>query len=236
MQSGPDFDRLIPLGDLVAQYPAAADVLKSRRIDFCCGGHRTLQEALQERGLPEDEVMEQLAAACRTVPEGRQEDWARKKLSDLIDHIVDVHHGYLYRALPELEQYTRTIMNVHGSRHPELAQVHERFKEISQELTAHLPKEETIMFPAIRQLESEPSENQAGLCRQLIESLEDEHEACGHLLKKIREITFDYALPEDACPTYRVTYQKLQALESDLFQHIHLENNVLFPRVLRMAM
>jgi regulator of cell morphogenesis and NO signaling len=224
-----NFDRTMKLGDLVALHPATAEVLKSYRIDFCCGGNRPLQEVIAESGLDKQEVANKLEEAINQTKDGVDSfDWTKASLSTLIDHIVRTHHAYLYRTLPELAQYVLTIDNVHGSGHPELSKLRKLYTEMQKELLMHLPKEEMELFPAIKKLEQEPA-FACGQCREWIGSLEDEHENCGDILKEIREITRDYTLPEDACATYQFTFQKLQELESDLFQHIHLENNILFP-------
>ncbi|WEK56009.1 MAG: iron-sulfur cluster repair di-iron protein [Candidatus Cohnella colombiensis] len=221
------------VGDIVTQYPAAADVLKSYRIDFCCGGNRPLLDVVNEMGLSADAVLRDILAVIAQ-PVGVQEgltDWTKLNYSELIDHIVKNHHEYLRRTLPELAQYTLTIRDVHGYLHPELAEVNRLFMTMRDELMLHLPKEELEMFPAIMKLDHHPTAVQVEQCKQLIEALEDEHEACGVILKQIRALTNDYEIPEDACPTYQITFHKLQELEADLFQHIHLENNILFPRV-----
>jgi regulator of cell morphogenesis and NO signaling len=228
--NGPCLDTSVTLGELVTRYPKTAQVFKRYGIDFCCGGKRPLRVVLAESGLSEEELASQLREAfAGAEDEGEAPDWTKRSFAELIDHIVSVHHGYLYRELPEIGQYVVKIDHVHGGRHPELAQVRDLFARMRQELMIHLPKEEMDLFPAIKRLEQEPSAEQRGRLTAMVEALEDEHESCGEILKQIRSVTNDYAVPDDACATYRLTFQKLQELESDLFQHIHLENNVLFP-------
>jgi regulator of cell morphogenesis and NO signaling len=228
------FDRTMKLGDLVVLHPATAEVLKSYRIDFCCGGNRPFQVVIAESGLDEQEVAAKLEEAVNQTKDGVDSfDWTKTSLSTLIDHIIKTHHAYLYRTLPELAQYVLTIDNVHGSRHLELSKLSKLYTEMQKELLMHLPKEEMELFPAVKKLEQDPV-SACDHCREMIGSLEDEHESCGEILKEIREITGDYALPEDACATYQYTFHKLQELESDLFQHIHLENNILFPNAKKM--
>ena len=156
--------------------------------------------------------------------------------SELIEYIVNVHHGYLYRTLPVLAQYTIEIENSHGKRHPELTKVRRLFAKVHKELLIHLPKEEMDMFPAIKKLEQEPSALKLQQCVRMIEALESEHDSSEDIFNQIREVTNNYALPDDASDTYRLTYQLLQELESDMNQHINLEDNVLFPRVMNSAL
>ncbi|AOZ91918.1 hemerythrin domain-containing protein [Paenibacillus crassostreae] len=152
--------------------------------------------------------------------------------SELIDHIVKVHHGYLYTTLPEIAQNIFEIVQEHGTQHPELIKVRKLFTKVHKELLIHLPKEEMDMFPAIKKLEQEPTILKLQQSLRMIEALEDEHESSDDILKQIRAVTDDYSLPEGASTTFRLTYQKLQELESDMIQHIYLEDQVLFPRVM----
>jgi len=224
------------LGDIVTNYPATAEVFKTYRIDFCCGGNRPLGEILAEQGSKAEEISGKLMEACRPASNDNEAvNWKEKNNSELIDHIVNKHHAYLYDNLPETGQYLTTIVNVHGSGHPELSEVRKLFQDMYSELMSHLPDEEQNMFPFIKEMEQNPSPDVQKKCIGMVEELEDEHESCGHILKEIRSITKDYEIPADACPTYKLTFKKLEELESDLFEHIHLENNILFPRVLNNA-
>jgi regulator of cell morphogenesis and NO signaling len=236
---GECFDRSMLLGELVSEHPEAAQVLKSFKIDFCCGGNRPFRDVVKEHDLDENEVVQALNEACkRSAGEGSGSsaaNWLEAPLSDLIHHIVRNHHQFLYRSLPELTQYVMTIESVHGARHPELVRIRKLYAGMNKELMEHLPKEELDLFPAINRLEEAPS--QANL-EQVLDQLGDlgtEHESCGRVLKEIREITRDYTLPEDACATYQLTFRMLEELEADLFEHIHLENNILFPRAAKVA-
>jgi regulator of cell morphogenesis and NO signaling len=233
------FDRSMLLGDLVAELPAAAQVLKSFKIDFCCGGNRPFRDVVKEHGLDENEVVRALNEACRqSVSTGSGIDaanWLELPLSDLINYIVRNHHQYLYHTLPELAQYVMTIESVHGARHPELGRIRKLYAEMNKELMDHLPKEELDLFPAIKRLEGVPSQANLELVMSQLDDLGTEHESCGRVLKEMREITCDYTLPEDACPTYQYTFRMLAELEADLFEHIHLENNILFPRAAKVA-
>jgi regulator of cell morphogenesis and NO signaling len=233
---GECFDRSMLLGDLVAEHPVAAQVLKSFKIDFCCGGNRPFRDVVKEHNLDEHEVVRALNEACskQTASDGVA-NWQEAPLNDLIHHIVHNHHQYLYRTLPELAQYVMTIENVHGARHSELSQIRKLYAEMNKELMEHMPKEELDLFPAIKRLETAPTSANLEQVLGQLGDLGTEHESCGRVLKEIRTITRDYTLPEDACATYQLTFRMLEELEADLFEHIHLENNILFPRAAKVA-
>lgn len=225
------------VGDIVTQVPGADAVFKQYRIDFCCGGRQTLNEAIRQRNLDEAEVLQKLSDTLEKAQgvEGNDTDWEKVSFSSLVDHIVNTHHAYLYDELPQLSAYVTKVYRVHGSHRPELADVHQLFHELKTELEQHAIKEENDAFPLIKEYEQRPSEERRKYLVEIVEELEQEHDRSGGILKQLREVTKDYALPEGACNTYTLTYQKLETLESDLFTHIHLENNILFPRLLNEA-
>lgn len=218
------------IGDIVARFPAAADIFKMYRIDFCCGGDRPLREALQEQQLDETEVINHLNERYEAFKnqERVEMDWTKESPSKLIDHVVNTHHAYLQTELPSISELSTKILRVHGAHHPELATVHRLFHNLKMELEQHLIKEEEIEFPLIKEWEKNPSEERLNNILKIVSELEDEHVGAGDILKELRRITQDYTVPEDGCNTFRLTYQKLEALENDTFQHIHLENNILF--------
>lgn len=218
------------IGDTVARFPAAADVFKMYRIDFCCGGDRPLREALQEQQLNEPEVINHLNERFEAFKnqEKVEVDWTKESPSKLIDHVVNTHHAYLQTELPSISELSAKILRVHGAHHPELATVHRLFHNLKMELEQHLIKEEEIEFPLIKEWEKNLSEEKLNNILKIVTELEDEHVGAGDILKELRRITQDYTVPEDGCNTFRLTYQKLEALENDTFQHIHLENNILF--------
>lgn len=158
-------------------------------------------------------------------------DWRKLSSNRLIDHIVNIHHMYLQRELPLLGEFVTKILRVHGREHSELAKLHKLFQLMKAELEQHLIAEEETVFPLIKELENNPSLPLAEKTASAIAELEAEHSGVGDLLKEMRAVTDDYELPASACRTYTLTFQKLQELELDLFQHIHLENNILFQRV-----
>jgi regulator of cell morphogenesis and NO signaling len=223
------------VSDIVTILPKASDVLKQYRIDFCCGGNRPVSEAIQEKGLSENEVLNKLNHLYEQVQASDVQgtDWTKATDLELIDQIVHKHHAYLSEELPQLSPYVTKILRVHGPQHKELADVHQLFHQMKTELEQHTIKEENEIFPLILEYEKNPSSKLLDQLTLSIKELEEEHEAAGDILKKLRDVTRDYQLPEGACMTYRLTFKRLEDLESDLFQHIHLENNILFPRLLK---
>lgn len=221
------------IGDIVARMPKASEVFKVFKIDFCCGGHRPLMEAINEGGLNEEEVLSKLQEAYEEVKDlkSENEDWTKASFMNLIDHVVNTHHAYLNEVLPKLSQLTKTIYRVHGPSHGELSNVYKLFHTLKMELEEHLIKEEEIVFPLIKEYETNLSDEVLEKALKAIEELEGEHDAAGDLIKELRKITDDYTAPSDGCETYDLTYKLLENVESDLFQHIHLENNVMFPRL-----
>jgi len=222
------------IGDIVVTFPKAAEVFKSYRIDYCCGGDRPLDEALKEQALNEEKVLSELNASYEKVSAQNlsEKDWNQVSPVDLVEHILDTHHAFLWANLPKLSELTTTILRVHGVNHPELKQVYKLFHTLKMELEVHLMKEETVQYPAIFEYFQNPNEDSLAQARSVIQELDDEHVAAGGILKALRDVTSDFSLPEDACNTYRKTYVLLEKMESDVFQHIHLENNILFPKLL----
>ena len=219
------------IGMIASAMPKAGEIFKEYRIDFCCGGNRPLIDAIKAQGLDEKEIMERLEKAYEEshISSAGQKDFEKMTLTSLIEHIVNTHHAYLNTELPEISRYVNTILKVHGKAHGDvLFKVHKLFHSLKADLEQHLIKEEQILFPMIKEYEKAPSEEAVKQIAGVITELESEHEGAGDILKKLREITEDYRIPEDVCGTYSMTFQKLEELEGDLFQHIHLENNILF--------
>lgn len=221
------------IGTIVSALPKAVEVFGRHRIDFCCGGQRPLSAAIAELGLDTEEVLRELDYA-HAQAKGLQQpnrDWRAAPFSELIDYIMHRHHAYLNTTLPELGQLTNTILRVHGARHQELSKVHRLFHSLKLELEQHLITEEEEVFPLVKQYEQNGSAETLNQALAKIEQLENEHEGAGEILKQLRQITDDYAVPPDGCGTFERSYALLQELEGDLFRHIHLENNILHPRL-----
>lgn len=227
------FNATQKIGEIVTRFPKSADIFKEYRIDFCCGGDRALSGVLQEAGLDEGSVLDRINTLYEELKDVSRSDrdWTQESSSQLIDHVVNTHHAYLQVELPRISEFVTKILRVHGAHHPELATVHRLFHSLKMELEQHLIKEEEIEFPMIKDYETDPSTEKQEKILKIVRELETEHEGAGDLLKDLRKVTNDFKVPEDACNTYRITYQKLEELENDTFQHVHLENNILFPRL-----
>ncbi|WP_347160025.1 iron-sulfur cluster repair di-iron protein [Pontibacter chitinilyticus] len=227
------------VGELVAKDFRKAQVFKKYGIDFCCGGKKSVKQVCEEKGLDATKVEQELQA----LPDAsttNETDYASWEPAFLADYIVNVHHKYVREAIPVLYEYTSKIARVHGKRHPELLEIAKHFVNVANELEAHMPKEERVLFPFIKQLaEAQKSgvkldKPAFGTIQNPINMMEMEHEVAGNDMEAIRELSGNYTLPEDACATYTVAYKKLQEFEEDLHRHIHLENNILFPKTLEM--
>ncbi|MCB9383518.1 MAG: iron-sulfur cluster repair di-iron protein [Bryobacterales bacterium] len=221
------------IGELVAEAPLRANIFEKRRIDYCCKGRRSLAQVCAEEGLPIDELIAELEQ------EPRREsplDWAPQPLTELAGHIVDRHHGYLRSALPSVALKLDKVVQAHADRHPALQELRRVFTALADELTSHMAKEEMVLFPHVAALEkAERNQEPAppapgGSVRNPIQMMEHEHDDAGRALSRIRELTSDHEPPAGACNTFRALYAQLAELERDLHTHIHLENNVLFPR------
>jgi regulator of cell morphogenesis and NO signaling len=222
------------IGEIVTQFPNAADIFKEYKIDFCCGGDRILATAIKEQDINETELLDRINNSYEKLRNNiysKDRNWVEAPLDELVEHIVNVHHAYLYENLPKISELTTKILRVHGENHRELSRVHKLFHTVKMELEAHLIEEETIQYPAINAYLRSNSKADLDKAINIINQLQDEHVGAGNILKELREITNDYEIPADVCTTYRLTYSKLEEMEGDIFQHIHLESNILFPRL-----
>jgi regulator of cell morphogenesis and NO signaling len=221
--------------EIATANPVAVRVFEKYRIDYCCGGNRPLEDVCGEKGLSPETVLAEVAA---TLPSGQPErDWSQAGLSTLIAHIVGTHHAYLNRELPALETKMAKVLEKHGGKYPEmLAPLARTFAALKLELEQHLGKEEAVLFPAIEELEAAatgrrlPPPLPFGTVRNPIRMMEHEHDSAGRALAAMRALSHNYTVPADACPTFRALYSGFDELERDLHTHIHLENNILFPR------
>ncbi|NLF71305.1 MAG: iron-sulfur cluster repair di-iron protein [Candidatus Anammoximicrobium sp.] len=226
-----------PVGDLVKQRPSRSRVFEKLQIDYCCGGKLPLAEACERQGLDAQTVLRELreSDAQYLGDETPLVDADAMSLAELADHIEQTHHAYLKGELPRLDALTQKVLEVHGDADRRLQDVRRAFVALHQELAAHLRKEEQILFPMIRQLESAarvPAFH-CGSVANPIRQMEYEHDSAGQALAILSGSTDGYQPPEWACHTYRAMLDGLKQLEGDLHQHIHKENNVLFPKAIR---
>ncbi|MBI4864932.1 MAG: iron-sulfur cluster repair di-iron protein [Candidatus Riflebacteria bacterium] len=235
-------DGSMTVRELVGRYPQTRGAFEESGIDHCCGGGKSLTDVAGEHGLTLCVLVDALAKCLQPGKAGATaRDWYVAPLGELVNHIVETHHGYMKTALPRLSSLVPTVLKAHGAHHGDvLRQVQGLFNSLHSELTSHLLKEEQVLFPYLvaveahlRQGAPQPQAS-IGSARHPIRQMEREHESAGEVLARLREVTDGYALPPDACPTFRALYEELQRMEADLHQHIHLENNILFPRAIEL--
>ncbi|NDL68247.1 iron-sulfur cluster repair di-iron protein [Anaerotalea alkaliphila] len=215
------------IGNSVTEHPELVKVYMDHQVDFCCGGDRTVSEALEKDGADLEAVLREAEEAMAAAGTGAAAGPGVVLLSDLtsgelVDRIVGRHHAFLKRELPVLRELLSTILKVHGHRHEELYEIHKVFRELALELESHLVKEEEELFPKLASGGKE--------CGELIRELEREHDGAGEALHRLTELTDHFRVPADGCRTYGIAYGKLQELVADMYLHVHAENNVLFPR------
>ncbi len=222
------------IGELASAIPHAARVFEAHRIDYCCGGRRNLGDACAKVGVNPTTVIAELEAPARDV--GEQIDWREAPLGTLAQHILDVHHTFMWQELPRIEQLMKKVARVHGEAHPELLEMSPVVLGMVDELNMHLLKEERVLFPYIQALAvaTGPVSGPFGTVLHPISMMNAEHEDAGEALETIHRLSNQLRAPEDACGSYRALYAALAAVELDLHQHIHLESNVLFPRALEL--
>ena len=224
------------VGEIAAEYPATVRVFQRYNIDFCCGGKLPLREACEGRGISAGELLAELSGATSArIPDAV--DWNSATLGALIDHIGATHHEYLKLELPRLGALLAKVIEKHNRKYGNIPErLGAIYGELRAELESHLMKEEMVLFPLIEDIESAARTGRpaapahCGSVNNPIRVMLHEHDAAGHALAAMRSVTGEYEVPADACNTFRALYHDLQALETDLHQHIHLENNILFPR------
>jgi regulator of cell morphogenesis and NO signaling len=223
------------VGEIAAKDLRKAQVFRKYGIDFCCGGKKTLKEVCSEKGLDEVAIARELQAQDN-VRGSRAVAYADWSPDFLADYIVNTHHSYVRKTLPELRAFGRKVAAVHGPNHPELIRISDLIQELSAELKDHLMKEEEILFPYVKDLVRARQDGKPlpvpnfGSIGNPIHIMEDEHESAGGILEEIRRLSGDYTLPAEACASYTLLFNMLQEFEEDLHIHIHLENNILFPK------
>jgi len=219
------------LAQIVKENYQTASVFEKYNLDFCCKGKRSLKQACDENNLPTELIVEEVNNLLNQEPQ-QQIDFDKLFLSELIDYIVSTHHAYTKRELPQILAYLQKVSSKHGARNPELYLILESFSELKEEMEGHMKKEELILFPRIKELERTSKYRDDANIHAPISVMEDEHEHAGRSLEQMRQLSNNYTPPADACTTYRLSFSALQALERDLHQHVHLENNILFPKAI----
>jgi regulator of cell morphogenesis and NO signaling len=219
------------LGAIVSLYPGSVELLNENKIDYCCGGKRSLGEALEERGLDISAFVSNLNERYQrslATEEGNR-DWREADPIEIIDHIQRTHHVFTKKELVEIDALLFTVLKVHfGTNGDSLLEIHNLFGTLKTELEEHLIKEEENLFPLIEQYVATPSADSLAVVQAFVASTEGEHEVAGGLLHRIDETTNHFVPPKEACTSYELVYKKLEMLMKDIFNHIHLENNVLF--------
>ena len=223
--------------ELASATPGAARVFEKFGIDYCCGGERSLAQACSAAKVNLQEVAEALE---EPQTQSGDRDWQKANLAELAEHIVAKHHEYVRQEIQRLIPLAAKVAGVHGKNHPELQGIQSSFQALAEELTTHLMKEERMLFPYIAQLElaaksgNRPAASPFGTVKNPVRMMMMEHDSAGELLRKIREVSNNYNLPADACMSFQMLYRALEEFEADLHKHIHLENNILFPRAVEL--
>lgn len=236
----PDPNRTVR--ELATEIPGATRIFEKFGIDYCCGGGKSLSEACAGARIPLQEVLQALAPGGSFMPanETSLPNFATRTLEELVEHIITTHHAYVKQELPRLRQLLNKVVGVHGVLHPELGSIRQVFEGMSAELSAHMLKEEQILFPWIVALEEATTRGKSvpappfGSVGNPIHMMELEHDSAGAALREISALSSGYTPPEGACFSYRTLFSALKEFESDLHQHVHLENNILFPRSLAL--
>jgi regulator of cell morphogenesis and NO signaling len=225
--------------DVALSNSAARQVLEEAGVDYCCGGGKSLHDACLHAGVTAEEILNRLRENGKNVnPE--EASWTAAPLCELTRHIRERHHRYVREAIPRVQNLLEKVAAKHGENHPEIAEVRRLFAEVGREMIMHMQKEEQILFPYIDAVER--AANGKGTVeapffqtvKNPIHSMMKDHDAAGELVRQIRAASSGYAAPADACTSYKALFQDLKEFEADLHQHVHLENNILFPRAVEM--
>ena len=226
--------------EIAVDNPDTVRIFESLGIDYCCGGHHSLKDACALASVPVEEVLQRLAAAAPVAGSEDMSPWREATLHAITDHIVESHHGYVRRETPRLQGLIEKVRDRHDQSHPELRAIEQMFNAMSEELRTHMLKEEQILFPHMQRLEAAVREGRPaprppfGTVANPIAKMMAEHDNAGELLKQMRSASRGYTLPDGACPTYAALYRGLEEFEQDLHTHVHLENNILFPRAVEL--
>lgn len=226
------------LGYFVACYPKSRKVFEKLGFDYCCGGKQDIKSAAKDKKVKLKDLMSALEIAINETPEKIEEKiWINEPLKDVIDHILSAHHTFMHKELPYISKLMDKVTAAHAEKHGDflnwLNSIYQNFKDNLEE---HLNVEENTLFPYIKELEASETSKKPNIetdkFKKIIDLLSAEHDVAGDALYEMRELTSDYVLPLDACKSFEELYEHLQAVEDDLHKHIHLENTILFPRVI----
>lgn len=224
--------------DIAVERPQSIRVFEKFGIDYCCGGQKPLQEACLKNGADANAVLKAIEELELRAGADDLHDWTTSSMESLVNHILTTHHEYVRSEIPRMQQILEKVESVHGKNHPEVSVAHRLFGELVEELTSHMMKEEDVLFPYIVRMEKAVASGQPappaffGSVKNPTANMVQEHEAAGELLEQIRKNCDDFKVPEGVCTTFRAMYQGLEDFERDLHKHVHLENNILFPRAL----
>lgn len=234
-----EFSGDMKLKDIALSNPAARQTLDDAGLDYCCGGSTSLYEACLQAAVSAEEILKRLSDNSKNVgPE--HVNWMAAPLSELTRHIRDKHHHYVRESLPRVQAMLEKVVARHGDNHPEVAHIRGLFVEVGNEMLTHMRKEEQVLFPYIDAVDAAANAHTSveppffRTVKNPIHSMMKEHDAAGELVKQIRSLSGSYTPPMGACTTFRALYQSLKEFDADLHQHVHLENNVLFPRAVEV--
>jgi regulator of cell morphogenesis and NO signaling len=234
-----EFNSETKVKEIALSNPGAKRILEEAGVDYCCGGGKSLHDAGAHSGVSGEEVLNRLRQNKEQVGPA-DTSWTSAPLGELTRHIVENHHQYVRRTIPRVSALAAKVQEKHGPNHPEIAEIAGLFLELGREMTMHMQKEEMILFPYIETLARSAEENETleppffQTVRNPIHAMMQEHDAAGDLLRAMREKSHGYAAPADACMSYRELYESLEAFEADMHTHVHLENNILFPRAVEL--
>jgi regulator of cell morphogenesis and NO signaling len=224
--------------EIAVAFPQAPRVFEKTKIDYCCGGDQLLGDACAKAGVDLHVLEQMLEANAATAISGL--DCGRLTAAQLIKHILDTHHVYTRGEMQRLEGLVEKVVHAHSANHPELLSMRDLLQQLFAELKGHMFKEEQILFPFLIQLQESRSQNRPapfapfGTVNNPVRMMMFEHDHAGDILRELRKLSRGYRVPEDACASYRAFYEALAAFEQDLHQHIHLENNILFPKAIAL--
>ncbi len=226
--------------ELAIEMPNATRIFEKLKIDYCCGGDQPLNTACAAAGLSVEDVVRMLEEAGKRDENQEAMNFQDAELGNLMRYIVDKHHVFTREEIERLTALIEKVCNAHGHNHPELLNIQSLFSELANDLTPHMFKEERILFPYIAELERASSQGRPpmpppfGTVKNPVRMMMMEHDTAGDILRKIREASANFNTPPDTCISYQTLYRALEAFEQDLHQHIHLENNILFPRAVEI--